>query len=484
LWQSARRSMFFCTAPDAGRFVDQIGAITFTSHPHKTSGDASFGGPWSLVISDLVQPGRFRSFLHFVASGQSDLRLTRVFAEFYQLMSRSDEAALSEGEALLSEVAPEPTALRRLKRRLLGFEGRSPRWRLDPERVLAALATGPLGEMVAADDAALDEWLQLSWDRNPSTTLDLLSMARDHGGDSGFDQAARGAKNPTARAGLAISLSSKVDSLLSPGTLAPVAAAAPGEAMVSVWNRASVGLWHAWAALPKTQRAELLRVSPRPGGTDSAVAAKALLDEPEALAQLIGAYPDVLDAAIGAAAQASVPVRLDNASLSGAARRQIRQELATESEPSRLRVLAQLADPGDLPGSLNYAAWDELLRKEATIPAAVVYLVGRKSRSATGLRSAALAVAVLYRAFSREREADAWPYLAPRLKSGASSRDRGRRLTDDFANCLAKVDDRVLNATIEFMRDEDLLSATAVARALNERRKPRNVWDLFNPLRW
>ena len=483
LWSSCRRAMRFCTAPDAGRFLDQPGSMTFTNHADRASIGRTVHAPWHVVAGDLISPGPFRSFLHFVASGLRDFQLLEDFAHFYELSLRDDVEALRAVESLVATVAPDPRSLRRLKRRLLGFDGSIARWPVEPMLVLQALGLEPLGVMVSAEDASLANWIQAAWGEDAAAAVDVLVATRT--GSTAEDPELTAPKDPTvrtARDGLSEAFKSEVVSLLTPGTFAAASLVNPVEVMRVTFAQRSSDLWTAWSELDRQQRTAMLRPVATPAADVLRSAVEALAGDSDALTDLIEAFPEAVDTVIDLASRKEVVASLPR--LSRPASRRVRDSLATEDDARRLRVLAWLADPNELPRDVRYEAWKPLIRRDEDVPTAILYLVARTSKSEAGIHAAADAAIVLYEVLASDPAAESWKRLSPVLKSDSPPWDRCSRLTDDLARSLRDVGDSLLSDVIRSINDRDQAVAQALARSFDRRKNSRSIWDLINPFRW
>ena len=119
MWMPARHDLHFCTAPDTTRFSRYERSLLFSSEPTDAQPADKRRSALQLVTRDLAQPGPFREFLHFVASGEKAIGLIEPFAEAYELLNEPRPPVEAFSALLDRYDASEPRRLRRLKRRFL-----------------------------------------------------------------------------------------------------------------------------------------------------------------------------------------------------------------------------------------------------------------------------------------------------------------------------------------------------------------------------
>lgn len=470
LWRSARFNLQFCTAPDTDRFSRAGRALRFQSDPTATFPPSDLD---DCVERDLEEPGSFREFVHFVGSGERSIGLMVAFARVYSMLAeeRLDPDSLTN---LLTEFrAVEPRRLRRLKRRVFGFQRGTPLWQMDAFNLLGSLANHDLGNMVYASDASLDRWLRLCWERDAARTVEVLATV---------DRETEAPQGPlTAREGLSSVFEASAPDLITPNTVGIAAALQDVAVARAIWGSNNAALWTAWADLDPPIEvpngdsfADFTWAAPLTGSRHSAAA----------LSRVLRAYPEALDHLIVLADDEPAPSDLV-LDLAADAKRLIRYRL--EHDGTRLRGLARLADTDHLPRTLNVDAWTVVVRDaNDAVVVAVAYLIARKAGASASLL-AVDAFTDLYRELGREgANTAAWDRLSQKIGGDRGSWDRCDRLAQDFAQLLRTYPTTTTAAAVERLRERDVRAASAVEQRIRsevekERRKKFRIWD---PTTW
>lgn len=491
-WVPVRRTLSFCTAVDASPFEpSRRHTLSFASRtPRPVADIAARGDAWQVVTADLQRPAGFREWLHFVGSGERDHRLIATFAEIYLLLGAApgnDSVRLAE--EVLQRAGPGTGDLRRLKRRLLSFTESRPRWAVEPTAVFAALTTGRLGEVVAAEDASLDRWVHAAWLADPEL---VVRTVRSGVGPDATQQPAEdddmvavhaAERRAPAKEALPAAFDGAFTELLTPVTLAIAADLAAERVLAVLLSRADAQLWQAWAALPPTARkATLAGLHDAPA--DWRVAIGVLRGQPDPLRDLLSTRPDATDAVVEAVV--SAPQR-DDASLyplPGKAARVVRDRAEEADTPQRVRALAYLASPSELPRKAQWPVWLKTLDTgHDPVVAAIAYLLGRKAGGQRPLEVAAAAVAVLYPVLAAGPAHSVWSRLDDQVTGDRKHWDRCRRLIDDFAKATAKLDDTAASALLGAVHARHAPAARALADSLDRRRKSDSRWSFFDVFR-
>jgi GTPase-associated protein 1, N-terminal domain type 1 len=472
LWRSARYGLSFCTAPDTDRFARAPISRRFNGDETVESQSPN-DDLLREIAADLQDPGQFREFVHFVGSGERAVGLMRPFALAFALLSEP-HAGVRAFENLLSDYkGTDPRRLRRLKRRVLGFQRGDQNWHVDPFDLLQALGSGPLGDAVYASDASLDRWVLVCWDIDPLRTAGSLSEATGN-----EDQVPAGP--PTAREGIASAFATQVPLLVTPTTLAIAAALNPAAALGAIWTQNDPALWRAWSELDPP-----LDV---PGGDQSdefdwRIPLTAVRASRTGLVRILRRYPEALDHLIALADAEPAPSDLD-LDLTWDAKRYLRNRL--ETSDLHLAGSARLADPGTLPRALNTKAWTPVLRNSKDeVVNAIAYRIGREA-GRDAWETATLATGNLYAQLSGEGASAAWKRLGSNLRGDRNSRDRCARLVEDFAHVLRGYPEDTKSKSVTLLRERSPAAAQALERRLRSEseKAKRKKFTFYDPTTW
>lgn len=468
LWRSARYALQFCTAPDTDRFAKATRPLRFQSNPT----DPSLGSPAACVTVDLEDPGPFREFVHFVGSGERAVGLMQPFARTYTMLTDRELTPDAFAEVLTEYKGAEPRRLRRLKRRVAGFQRSGPAWQIDPFDLLDAYATHELGGMVYASDASLDRWLRTSWEIDPRRTVAIL------GSVTGDSEAPAGP--PTAREGLLGVFAANAPELMTPNTVAIVASLQLDTVLRTIWASNDPALWTAWADLEPSVEVPHGDLVP---ASEWGTVLQAVRGQPTAISRVLRRYPEALDHLIVLAETKpqAQDLKLD---LTGDAKRLIRHRLEHDSE--RLVGLARLADTRTLPRSLLPDPWTrtvEMTKDE--VVHAVAYLIARNAGSAAA-PIAVLAFAQLHRTLASGGDSPAWDRLNPLVRGDRGNWDRCGRLAEDFVHLVRSYPTDLRVESVTALRTVNSEAASAVERGIRsgvskDKRKKFRIWD---PTTW
>jgi len=465
-WMPVRRQLVFCTAPDAAPFDARERSLVFAVRPPQRAPTEPVP---RIIVDDLCTHTPFREWLHFVGSGERDPGLMITFARLFTLLNetRGSSETIRQAEDLLRSLGSRPNEMRRLKRRLLSVEHGRPRLAVPAPLIVEALAHQALGEMTAADDASLGEWIALAWKTDPDRVARILGAADTPG--EPIEVA------PTllpARAGLARAFDESFDKMFSPATLGPLAALAPERVGSELVRRQDPTLWTAWASLPDHDRRRTLaqrREQPRPQFWGLAM--RGTRHEAAALRDLLIAYPEAVRDLVDVITESPSPSDLAHYPLPEAAARFIRDDLATASDVPRIRVLARLASPAELPKRADWQAWSRAVGEdEDEVVRAIAYLLGRRADNFDGLQMAAVALACVYPLLATGRGDQAWERISPHISGDKQSWDRCRRLVEDFAKGLAKRDDATAARLLGAVHGQHPQAALALTDAVGHKR--------------
>ncbi len=436
LWTPARQELWFCTVPDTQRFEDRKRVLRFATEPFGQTDLARIQSKVGTAVDDLVRPGGFRTFVHFVGSGQRSATLMPMFDEAFRLLDEPGTAVVDRFVRLLLEAdAAQPDRLRRLKRRTLGFERGFPRWRADPMTVLAELATGQLGDSVLRADASLERWIPLWWNIDPARAVDLIGAARSTELDVPVE-------HRTAREGLADAFASSASSLITPETLVVAARMAPDAARAALWERASEPMWREWVHLPN--RSWFLD-HPH-DGTVFEPAVRAARPHPDALRDLLRKHPDAVLELVDEIVR--MPRREDDEiDPPKDANKRLKQML--ENGDVRSGAILRIADVEDVPQMVRDDALAAATMSPDLVGTVAAYAVARFSQDDTLVKHGAVAFARLYDALASSDASPTWEKLS-KVVGDRNSWDRCGRLAQDFAKQVKKrpaiVQDQVLSA--------------------------------------
>jgi hypothetical protein len=457
-WVTIRKSFTFCTAPGAAPRTGTKRSLRFSlkTAPEPNGDLGHLPSEWDIVVSDLSQPTPFRNWLHFVGSGERDHRLMKAFALFYLLIQddSNDFTAVRRAQDLLAEVGPQVTDLRRLKRRLLSFDRDLPRWGIDPEALLTAVGRERLGDMIAAEDASISNWLAYGLQRDRVFTEALVLELLERSPAPGPVRS-----RVTAKEGLASAAHEVLADLVTPATLPFISRAIPALVLDVLIRRDEVQLWSNWGHLPPD-----VRVGTLSRGTDAvhanwADAFRALRDTPEAIADLVRTYPETVIALADAVDDGSVLNGIEPSSLPAVAARLVRRGLETETDVGHLRALCYLADPSHLPAAAKWEAWDRALDGGSDVTAAIAYLLARGKQRPKPQTVFTHAFADLYTRLASSDAEPAWRRIRDQLVGDHSSWDRCRSLALDFAEVARSAGEDV------FSRLEALVAARSADAA-------------------
>ena len=465
LWMPARHELWFCTAPDAQRFAERKRSLRFTSEPSDRP-TASMPPVWRLPVDDLVEPGAFRSFVHFVGSGQRSSSLMASFATAFRLFEKPSEGAIQQFTALLDEIgAAQPDRLRRLKRRLLGFERNEPRWALDPFALLGELVEGALGRMVYTADASLDRWIALWWETDAARTASMIGRSASQTPDVLLERR-------TVREDLSDAFHASLVSLVTPETLRVAAEIDRVAVRTALWERGSQDLWKAWLTLPN--RSWFL--DQEHDGTRFRPAVRAIRSSPDGMHDFLNKHPDAVIELVEEVNREPRAVDLSLDLPSEAARRV--QDLLQHGDVS-VRALLRIANPHCLPRNLS---------PERLLPAlesnrdpgilGLAYLVARQGDGVLLTTAGARAFAEFYDALASSGHGDSWAKVSPALHGNSDSWDRCGRLAGDFAHELSRRPGEVQDAVMENVSHWSNTAQRALAAATKPKKRG---FSLLNP---
>lgn len=469
LWRSARYGLQFCTAPDTDRFAKtQQRPLRFQSDPTTPA----VNDPAACITDDLQSPGPFREFAHFVGSGERAVGLMQPFAEVYTLITAGDLTPDGFAGILTEYKGNEPRRLRRLKRRVTGFQRGEAAWRIEPFDLLDALATHDLGSMIYASDASLDRWLRSCWDTDPRRTVDTLrSVIGDPDTPAGPQ---------SAREGLVAVFEANAPDLLTPNTIAIAATLHRDTVLCTIWASNDPTLWAAWADLDPP-----IDVPYGDSATDFDwdTVLQAVRKNSRALSRILRRYPEALDHLIGLAETNPQPTDL-GLDLTGDAKRLIRFRL--EHDADHLTGLARLADDRTLPRALQPESWTRTVKKSKDeVVHAIGYLIARHGGDVAS-DVAVHTFARLFRTLNGDGGTAAWDRLGRQIRGDRGTSDRCARITEDFVHIIRSypADQRVEALTI--LRAANPTACNAVEGRIRsevgkEKRKKFRIWD---PTTW
>lgn len=420
-WVPARQELWFCTVANTQRFSDRKRLLKFIDEPDGTSPPTELVGAMENVVEDLLLPGAFRAFVHFVGSGQRSTTIMPTFAEAYALLQDDSPSAVDELQrVLVSHGADVPDRLRRLKRRFLGFDHGEPRWNVPPLGLLTALADGPLGRSVFTADASLDKWISVWWDLDARQTASLIARTSPPLIDVPPERR-------TVAEDLGLAFRSNAHALVTPTTLAIAAQLDRDAARNALWQRNDPDLWAAWLGLPNR---DWFLDYPTHNEIPLGPAVGVLVSDPLALRDFIRKHPPaVFDLAERLATNESLQTEVQ---LPKDAARLVRDRI--EQGGPLFDQLLRVADPDVLPRA---APADALRAATANgqVSQAIVYLIARHGDS-EALSIAADAYATLYEEFASGQVEDGWTRLSSQIRGDRNSWDRCGRLANDFAHVL------------------------------------------------
>jgi hypothetical protein len=468
LWRSARYALQFCTAPDTDRFAKAKRPLRFQSLPT----DPTPASPAACVTTDFEAPGPFREFVHFVGSGERAVGLMQPFARTYMMLTNGELTPDAFAQVLTDYKGDEPRRLRRLKRRVAGFQRGGPAWQIDPFDLLDAYATHDLGSMVYASDASLDRWLRTCWDIDPRRTVTTL------GSVTGDLETPAGP--PTAREGLVGVFAANAPDLITPNTVAIAVALHRDTVLRAIWASNNPALWAAWA--------DLVPAIEVPYGDsiadfEWAAVLQAIRRHPIAISSVLRRYPEALDHLIllVEANPLAEDLILD---LPGDAKRLIRYRL--EHDADHLPGLARLADDRTVPRALQSEPWIRTVEKSKDeIVHAVGYLIARNAGTSAS-EVAVQTFARLHRTLKGDGGAAAWERLTAHLRGDRGSWDRCARLTDDFVHLIRSYSTGPRSDSVAALQAANPEAASAVERRIRsevekDARKKFRIWD---PTTW
>lgn len=466
LWTPARQEFWFCTVPDTQRFEDRTRALRFTSEGWLDSGLADINLRLRATIEDLIDPGPFRVFVHFVGSGQRSASLMPMFDEAFRLLDDADSSAVERFVSLLHDGdASQPDRLRRLKRRAIGFDHGRPRWRVDPIALLIELATGSLGEYILMADASLDRWFPIWWESDPVRAASLIGAAKAPEIDVPLDRR-------TAREGLSEAFASSASVFITAETLRIAAEIAPSAVRRALWERASESMWEAWVELPN--RSWFLD-EPH-AGTVFAPAIRALRTQPDPLRDFLKKHPSAVEVLVDEIVRE--PRAADaNVSLPKDASKRLRQ-LLDDGDP-RSGAILRIADLGHLPRSLPDSVMALATASPDLAGTAAAYVVARSGNGEVLGTHGALAFARLYEALLAPGIDATWAQLSDVVAGDSSSWDRCGRLASDFAKHVRGKPSLAVESLLASVNGQSPRAASALAGLLNADAPHRSWW--FNP---
>lgn len=468
LWMPARRELWFCTVPDTQRFAERKRSLRFTSEPSDRPA-SSMAAVWRMPIDDLVEPGAFRSFVHFVGSGQRSPSLMVSFATAFGLFEKPREGAIPQFTALLDQVgAAQPDRLRRLKRRFLGFERSEPRWAVDPFALLGELVEGALGGMIYTADASLDRWIALWWETDAARTASMIGRSASPVVDVPLQRR-------TVREDLSDAFHVSAVSLVTPATLGIAAEIDRYAARAALWERGSEDLWKAWLTLPNRS----WYLDQEHDGTRFRPAVRALRSSPDGMHDFLKKHPDAVIELIDEVGREPRDVDLAIDLPGGAARRV--QDLLEQGD-ERVAALLRLANPSHLPRRLSSERLVRALgegNSEAGI-LGLAYLIARRGDDELLTTAAARAFSGFYDALASRAPEGSWAKVSPVLRGDRASWDRCGRLAEDFAHELSGRPSNVRDAVLENVGRLSKAAHMALATATASKSKKRG-FSLLNP---
>lgn len=474
-WSPARRTLFFCTAPDVG-VAHRPGQRVLRFTARETSEE-----PPSLpaiVADDLCRRTPFREWVHFVGSGERDTTHMATYAEAFLLLHEAspDARTIRRLEDLLAS-AGGTEQLRRLKRRMFSFDRGTPQWPVPPDVLLESLARGRLGELTTAEDASLHDWIGLAWRADPERVLEVLTAAQDR------EAVAASAKRTAAEA-VATAFDDALVELLTPHSVEPAAGVVPHRVLPLLAQRDDEALWRSWAALPPAMRQATM--APFDAPADWTAAIRGVRDNADATKALLQLHPSAVTALTDDLASRPAAAQPPPFPIPDAAARIVAGEIAAVSQPRRIRALSHLASPAHLPRHADWASWRRALAKDRDpVTAAIAYLLGRRASSHAGIELAAVALGALYPLLARTEAPDVWSRIADRISGDRHSWDRCGRLVSDFSKTVARQDEKTAAKLVGLVNDQHHDAALALADALQRSKKSEPLWKaIANLVKW
>lgn len=479
LWTSARRTFAFCSgALEPRRLGDDRFDLCLVPtgwssafRGHEISSDDPLPPAVVFLANDLRRPDDdFRSFLHFVASGNRRRAIMQPLARLWMAANTPllSSGLLREALEVVETIGPRHNQARRLKRALFRQPGSSLLNSVDPSRVLEAVASLASAGVVDPEDVAFNYWVLRVWELQPETVLGVLDRVSSQE--------------------LRLTMSESVASAARPSDTTLLAQRAPDVLLAALGRDDGREKWcDQLATLSPSTLGDLSAAWKELADSDVLSACVVALARHDRLLEPLGWREFVSNLPFGLFLQPTVAALAEDDSWDPGWRRAILRLkvrevdlLAATQTPREIATVADLVEPSAELLRVGIAPWSDLVPQHIErlrSGLAVVFLAYVTAPSAQHTSAAASVYALLHQRLAAGGALDAgWAILRERLEGDRDDWDRCMRLARTLAKAAKKLPESSQREILTETWRLDMRAGAALATAMSPK---KGKWKIF-----